>query len=103
MERLSVVRQILESVEPELSAEVERAWEEEIIKRVEKIDSGSASGRSWEEIKKDFDSRKKELVQRLSQTRLPWTNSKLCPQNVETDSPISGAIRLRQGQPVTTD
>jgi len=47
----------LESVEPEAKEEVERAWEEEIIRRVEKIDSGTASGRSWEEIKKDFDSR----------------------------------------------
>ena len=55
-ERLSVARRILESVEPEVSAEVERAWEEEIIKRVEKIDSGTANGRSWEEIRKDFDS-----------------------------------------------
>jgi hypothetical protein len=43
----------------EASEEVERAWEEEIIKRVEKIDSGTANGRSrsWEEIKKDFNSR----------------------------------------------
>ncbi len=52
LERLSVARQILESVEPEVSEEVERAWEEEIIKRIHKIDSGTASGRSWEEIKK---------------------------------------------------
>jgi Putative addiction module component len=36
---------------------VERAWEDEIIKRIEKIDSGTAVGRSWEEIKQDFDSR----------------------------------------------
>jgi putative addiction module component (TIGR02574 family) len=57
LERLSVARRILESVEPEASQEVERAWEEEIIKRVERIDSGTASGRSWEEIKNDFDSR----------------------------------------------
>jgi putative addiction module component (TIGR02574 family) len=56
-ERLFVVRRILESVEPEASEEVERAWEEEIIKRVEKIDSGSVSGRSWDEIKRDFDAR----------------------------------------------
>ncbi len=56
-ERLSVARRILESVEPPASAEVERAWEEEIVKRVEKIDCGTAKFRSWEEIKKDFDSR----------------------------------------------
>ena len=57
LERLSVARRILESVEPQASEEVERAWEEEIVKRVEKIDSGTAKFRSWEEIKKDFDSR----------------------------------------------
>ncbi len=57
LERLSVARRILESVEPQASKEVERAWEEEIVKRVEKIDSGTAEFRPWEEIKKDFDSR----------------------------------------------
>ena len=57
MERLSVARRILESIEPEASEEVERAWEAEIIKRVETIDSGAAKFRSWEELKKDFDSR----------------------------------------------
>ena len=56
-ERLSVARRILESVEPEASEEVERAWEEEIVKRVEKIDSGTATYRSWEHIRRDFDSR----------------------------------------------
>jgi putative addiction module component (TIGR02574 family) len=57
LERLSVARRILESVEPQASDEVERAWEEEIVRRVEKIDSGTAKFRAWEEIKKDFDSR----------------------------------------------
>jgi putative addiction module component (TIGR02574 family) len=57
LERLSVARRILESVEPQASDEVERAWEEEIVRRVEKIDSGTAKFRTWEEIKKDFDSR----------------------------------------------
>ena len=56
-ERLSVARRILESVEPQANEDVERAWEEEILKRVEKIDSGTAKFRPWEEIKKDFDSR----------------------------------------------
>jgi len=52
-----VARRILESVEPQASEEVERAWEEEIVKRVAKIESGTAQFRPWEEIKKDFDSR----------------------------------------------
>lgn len=57
LERLSVARRILESVEPQASEAVDRAWEEEIVKRVEKIDSGTAKFRPWEQIKKDFDSR----------------------------------------------
>lgn len=57
LERLSLARLILESVEPHATEEVERAWEKEIVKRVETIDGGTAEFRSWEEIKKDFDSR----------------------------------------------
>ncbi len=57
LERLSVARRILESVGPEANKEVERAWEKEILKRVEKIDSGTAKFRSWEEIRREFDSR----------------------------------------------
>lgn len=57
LERLSVARRILESVEPPASEAVDRAWEEEIVKRVEKIDSGTTKFRPWEQIKKDFDSR----------------------------------------------
>ncbi len=56
-QRLSVARRILESVEPQADEGVERAWEEEIVKRVEKIDCGNAKFRPWEEIKTDFDSR----------------------------------------------
>jgi len=51
-ERLSLAWSLLESVEPE----VERAWEQEILKRIARIDEGTAVGRSWEEIKKDFHS-----------------------------------------------
>jgi len=56
-ERLSLARRLLESVEPEFDAEVERAWEEEIVKRIAQIDLGTAVGRSWEEVKGDFHSR----------------------------------------------
>jgi putative addiction module component (TIGR02574 family) len=52
-ERLSVARRLLESVE----IEVECAWEDEIVKRIAQIDAGTAVGRPWEEIKKDFHSR----------------------------------------------
>ncbi len=74
LERLSVARRILESVEPEASEEVELAWEAEIIKRVEKIDSGTGTSRSWEEIKKDFDSR-------LSEDSLVSTQTETAPDS----------------------
>lgn len=51
VERLSVAQRLLESVEPEVG----RAWEEEIVRRIARIDAGTAAGRPWEEIKKDFD------------------------------------------------
>ena len=57
LERLSLARRLLEDVEPEVNAEVDRAWEEEIVRRIAQIDAGTAVGRSWEEIKRDFDSR----------------------------------------------
>jgi len=37
--------------------DVERAWEEEIQRRIAHIDSGNAKGRPWEDIKRDFASR----------------------------------------------
>ena len=55
-ERLSVARRLLESIEPEVDQEVERAWEEQIVERIARIDAGTATGRPWEEIKKEFDS-----------------------------------------------
>jgi putative addiction module component (TIGR02574 family) len=55
-DRLCVARQLLESIEPEVDEEVERAWEDEIVQRIARIDSGTATGRFWEEIKKEFDS-----------------------------------------------
>lgn len=39
-ERLRLVRDLLESVEPEASNEVERAWEQQIEQRIAKIDEG---------------------------------------------------------------
>ena len=56
-ERLRLATELLQSVEPEASEEVERAWEQEIQRRIAEIDSGNAKGRPWEEIKRDFDSR----------------------------------------------
>ena len=56
-ERLRLVTELLQSVEPEMSEDVDRAWEEEIQRRISRIDSGQATGRTWDEIKKDFESR----------------------------------------------
>jgi putative addiction module component (TIGR02574 family) len=57
IERLRLANELLQSVEPQMSEEADRAWEEEIQRRIAAIDSGQAKGRSWEEIKRDFDSR----------------------------------------------
>ena len=56
-ERLRLAKELLESVEPQRSEEVERAWEEEIQRRIVDIDSGTVKGRAWDDIKRDFNSR----------------------------------------------
>ena len=56
-ERLRLATELLGSVEPGRSEDVERAWEEEIQRRIARIDSGEAKGRPWDDIKQDFDSR----------------------------------------------
>jgi putative addiction module component (TIGR02574 family) len=56
-ERLRLATELLQSVEPRASDEVENAWEEEIQRRIAEIDSGAAKGRPWDEIKRDFNSR----------------------------------------------
>jgi putative addiction module component (TIGR02574 family) len=56
-DRIRLATELLQSVEPEAGDEVERAWEQEILRRIAQIDSGDARGRSWDDIKRDFDSR----------------------------------------------
>lgn len=56
-ERLRLASELLESVEQGDNAEVERAWEAEIERRIALIESGNAKGRPWGEIKRDFESR----------------------------------------------
>ncbi|MCI0744910.1 MAG: addiction module protein [Verrucomicrobia subdivision 3 bacterium] len=56
-ERLRLASELLQSIEPQKTAEIERAWEEEIQRRIAQIDSGKATGRAWDDIKRDFDSR----------------------------------------------
>ena len=56
-ERLRLASELLESVEPRGDEEIERAWEQEIQRRIADIDSGKAKGRAWDDVKRDFDSR----------------------------------------------
>jgi len=56
-ERLRLATELLESIEPRRSEEIERAWEEEIQRRIAEIDSGNGKSRAWNDIKRDFDSR----------------------------------------------
>ena len=56
-ERLRLATELLESVEPRGEADVERAWEEEIQRRIADIDSGKARGRDWDDVKRDFEAR----------------------------------------------
>ncbi len=57
-ERLRLATELLESVEPSGSKEdVERAWEQQIQRRITEIDAGDAKGRAWDDIKREFDSR----------------------------------------------
>lgn len=53
-DRLKVAGQLLESVEPPRTAEIEVAWEKEIEKRIACVDAGATTGRSWEEIQAEF-------------------------------------------------
>jgi len=56
-QRLSLVRTILGGTEShsEPSHEVGQAWEDEIADRIHAVQSGQATGRSWDEILKDID------------------------------------------------
>jgi putative addiction module component (TIGR02574 family) len=56
-QRLSLVRTILGTTEsnPTPSHEVDQAWEDEIADRIQSVQSGQATGRSWDEILKDID------------------------------------------------
>lgn len=56
-DRLRLATELLQSVEMRESEDVERAWEEEIQRRIADIDSGNAKGRSWNDIKREFNSR----------------------------------------------
>ena len=56
-ERIRLATELLESIEPEGSEEIEHAWEEEIQRRLAEVKSGNVKARAWADIKRDFDSR----------------------------------------------
>jgi putative addiction module component (TIGR02574 family) len=50
-ERAEIAGALLESLEPPADAEVERAWREEVRRRLEAADTGSAELIPWEEVR----------------------------------------------------
>ncbi|MGE5138171.1 MAG: addiction module protein [Rudaea sp.] len=51
-ERVHLAGRLLHSVEPERDPDWEAAWEVEIARRIEEIDSGKVKPMSWEEVKR---------------------------------------------------
>lgn len=54
-DQLRLARALLEQAEAVGDLEVEAAWEEEIERRIELVDSGLAKGRSFTEVLRDVD------------------------------------------------
>jgi putative addiction module component (TIGR02574 family) len=54
-ERAALATRILKSLEDEEdSSEVEKAWEEEVSRRIRQIDEGNADMIPWEEVRKEL-------------------------------------------------
>ena len=56
-ERLRLATELLDSVEPGTDPNIDAAWEEHIQRRLAEVETGTAKGRPWTDIKDDFDSR----------------------------------------------
>jgi hypothetical protein len=56
-EQLKLARTLLEKAEASGDLGVEAAWEEEIERRIHKIDAGLAKGRPFSEVLRDIDRR----------------------------------------------
>jgi putative addiction module component (TIGR02574 family) len=50
-ERTALVRSLIESLEEVADQGTERAWDEEIARRIADLDSGKAKTVSWEEVR----------------------------------------------------
>jgi putative addiction module component (TIGR02574 family) len=49
-ERMALIRVLIESLDDATDADVERAWDEEISRRIADLDSGRARTVSWQEV-----------------------------------------------------
>lgn len=56
-ERLRLARALLEKTEASGDTGVEAEWEEEIERRIQKIDEGLAKGRAFKDVLRDIDLR----------------------------------------------
>jgi putative addiction module component (TIGR02574 family) len=56
-ERTALVRTLIESLEEASDPGAERAWDEEIARRIQDLDSGKAKTASWEEVRQRISAR----------------------------------------------
>jgi putative addiction module component (TIGR02574 family) len=56
-QRAQLAAELLASLDGESDSDVEAAWAEEIARRIERIRSGRAEGRSWAEVRERIERR----------------------------------------------
>jgi len=56
-ERTALVRSLIESLEEVADPGAERAWDEEIARRIADLDSGTAKTVSWDEVRQRISAR----------------------------------------------
>jgi putative addiction module component (TIGR02574 family) len=56
-ERTALVRSLIESLEEVADQGTERAWDEEIARRISDLDSGKSKTVSWEEVRQRISAR----------------------------------------------
>jgi hypothetical protein len=54
-DRIKLAKSLLESIEGD--EDIASVWEEQIERRIAKLDAGEAESRSWDEIKQEFELR----------------------------------------------
>jgi putative addiction module component (TIGR02574 family) len=56
-ERTALVRSLIESLEEVTGQEAKRAWDKEIARRIDELDSGRVKTVSWEEVRQRIPAR----------------------------------------------